>query len=105
MAHYLFCFGYETPDEWQINHRDGSDLESSNGVWVEAVSKEAAVAAGLGFAEAFVDDLFHKAGQDGYPGWRASGFAYWIEEEPLRRWSGLALESMPRIRAGDDGVE
>ena len=101
MTRYLFCFGYENPDEWRRNRRDSSDLESSNGVWVDATSNEQATAAGLAFAEQFVGDLFRKAGIDDYPGWSACGYACWIENDPLTRWSGLALESMPTIRASD----
>ena len=105
MTRYLFCFGYERPDEWRGNRRNGTDFESSNGVWVDATSRESATAAGLAHADKFVGDLFRDAGVDDYPGWRACNYAHWIENKPLKRWSGLALESMPIIRAADDDGE
>lgn len=96
---YLFCFGYESPEERRSNARDGTDFESSNAVWIEAKSTEEAIRAGLGFAEAWVGSLFRDAGVGDYPGWRESNFAYWIEPNPLAKWSGLALDSLERIRA------
>lgn len=98
MTTFLFCFGYESPDEWRSNERDGTDFESSNGVWVEAASEGAAIRAGLDFAERHVARLFEEAGIADFPGWHASGYASWIEPDPLERWSGQALDTFPRIR-------
>ena len=96
MNAFLFCFGYESPDEWLANERDKTDFESSYGVWVESVSEQEAIEKGLEFAQSWVAGLYRKAGISGFPGWRESKYAYWIEREPLEKWSESALESMPR---------
>lgn len=99
MPTFLFCFGYESPDEWRSNKAGGTDDESSNAVWIEADSEEAAIKTGLDFAQTWVGGLFEDSGISEFPGWRECNHAYWFEVEPLKRWSGLALESFPRIRA------
>jgi hypothetical protein len=100
VAKYLFVFGYESPSERTTNAAHGTDFESSNAVWVVSSSKEKALAAGRRFAEEWVDRLFRSAGVLGYEGWTAGNFANWIEEQPLQRFSGLALESFEELASG-----
>jgi hypothetical protein len=96
---YLFVFGYESPTEWETNAAQGTDFESSNAVWVVASSKEKALAAGRRFAEDWVGRLFRSAGVSAYEGWTAGNFAHWIEDHPLERFSGIALETLEEIAA------
>ncbi len=83
----------------RLNRTQGTDDESSNAVWVEAESKEAAMKAGLRFVQSWVGALFEEAQIADIPGWRAGNKAHWIEPEALKRWSGFALETLQRIRA------
>lgn len=99
MTTYLFCYGYEDPREWVANQRDGTDFESSGAVWIEAASEEAALGAGVAYAQRVVAELFLGANVGTFPGWRESGYANWIEPDPGSRWSGKELEGLPRIRA------
>jgi hypothetical protein len=99
LAKYLFCFGFESPTEWQTNAEQGTDFESSKAIWVAAPSRQKALAAGRKFAENWVEELFRSAGVAGYEGWTAGHFAHWIEDRPLERFSGLALETLEEISA------
>lgn len=99
MESFLFCFGYESPEQWLSNEKYQDDAESSNAVWVEASSESEASKAGLSFAQAWTAGLFRTAGIAGFPGWCESNYSYWIERDPLARWSGSELDSLPRIRA------
>jgi hypothetical protein len=96
---FLFIFGYESPEEWHVNQSQGTDFESSSAVWIVASDPEEALRAGHSFADRWVNDLFLKQGIETYPGWAASGFAHWIEHEPLQRFSRIALEMLDRIEA------
>jgi hypothetical protein len=98
MTTYLFVFGYESPAESRTNASAGTDFESSNAVWIEAASEEEALRAGRSYAERWVRGLFEEAGVSGFR-WAQGGFAHWIEREPLRRFSGVALEALERIIA------
>ncbi len=99
MLEYLFIFGYESPEEWRVNQSQATDFESSSAVWIVASDPEVAQRAGHCYADRWVNDLFLKQGIETYPGWAASGFAHWIELEPLHRFSGMALEMLDRIEA------
>src|SRR5262249_32592106 len=94
---YLFVFGYESPAERKTNAEQGTDFESSNAVWVVACSSEQALEAGRRFADHWVSRLFHAAGINDYEGWTAGNFANWIEEQPLDRFSGIALDLLDEI--------
>jgi hypothetical protein len=98
MADFLFVFGYESPDDWRANQNFGTAAESSSAVWVSAANEEAALSAGRSYAERWVQDLFREKGVEGYPGWCACDYAHWIEREPLKRFSGLALDLLERIQ-------
>jgi hypothetical protein len=100
VAKFLFVFGYESPSERRNNAEHGTDFESSNAVWVVASDMEQAMAAGRRFAEELVGRLYLSAGITSYEGWSAGQFACWIEDHPLDRFSGLALESFEEIDAG-----
>jgi hypothetical protein len=99
VAKYLFAFGYESPTEQKINADQGTDFESSNAVWIVASSEEKAIEAGRQFAEDWVGRLFRDAGELEYGGWIAGNFAFGIEERPLERYSGLALDALEVITA------
>ena len=97
MARFLFVFGFESPQEWETNAKQGTDFESSKAIWVVASSKGKALDAGRPFAEGWVERLYQSAGVFTYKGWSASDFAYWIEEKPLEKYSELALETFDEI--------
>lgn len=101
MAEFLFVFGFESPDEWQINRTDGTDFESSEAVWIEAESEEAALTAGRAYAAKLVGNLFEHDPVPDWHRWSPSDYANWIEHEPLRMWSAEALQSVPRLKARD----
>ena len=98
MKDFLFVFGYESPEEWSTNREHGTDFESSMAVWIAASDEELALLAGRSHAERWVHELFREQQVDSYPGWSASGYAHWIELEPLRRFSGVAPDMLDRIQ-------
>lgn len=98
MKKFLYMFGYEGPWELVSNQETGSDYESCEAVWITADSEEEALAAGQQYAESFVRSVFEKENEQ-YGGWNPSTYANWIEYEPLSRFSGMALESLPEIDA------
>jgi hypothetical protein len=98
MPESLVIFGYESPDEWMINRDQGADFESSNSVWVVAPDEDSALRAGRSYAEGYVQSLFRERGIEPLPSWSDSGFAHWIEDGPLQRFSKRDLET---TRAGE----
>jgi hypothetical protein len=97
MKRFLFAFGYESPEDTRANVT-GADAESSNAVWVSAASEEEAIEDGCRFADEFVAAQFKEAGISPIPSWRAGDFAHWISKDPMREYSGLALESFEHIQ-------
>lgn len=97
MKEYLYVFGYEDPFELESNETTGSDFESSDAIWIEAETEDEALKIGQAYAKKFVDAEYEKEMKE-YEGWSPSNYANWIEENPLERFSGLALESLPRIK-------
>lgn len=99
MSDFLFMFGYESPAERKTNQEQGTDFESSSAVWVVASDPESALQAGCTYANGWVNEMFLKEGIETYPGWASSNFARWIEQEPLKQFSGIALAMIDRIQA------
>jgi hypothetical protein len=97
MKRFLFAFGYESPVERTTNSKEGTDFESSCAVWVQAESEAEALQKGREYAEGFVVRQFQQAGVTDFPGWVRGEFANWIEQEPLDRFSGMALEMLDEI--------
>jgi len=77
----LFCFGFENPAEAKCNARDGTDYESSTGIWIISESDEEALQWGETIAERLVKFLFDQARAEAYS-WADANFAHWIEQEP-----------------------
>lgn len=105
MPEFLYIFGYEGPSEIVVNSETRSDFESSDGIWIVAESAEEALKTGQAYATNFVNQLFADEGVEN-AGWSPEDYANWIEREPLQRFSGLALEALPRIDLrNDQGLE
>jgi hypothetical protein len=78
------------------------DDEGSYAFFIDAASESDALEWGREVSERFVTHLFKRSDWDGtIPSWRGSGFAHWIETEPLKRFSGLALETLPVIQCSN----
>lgn len=77
----LFLFGYETPAEAWSNSVNGTDFESSAGLWITNASEEDTLDWGRVVAQRFVAWLFERAGENAYL-WADAQFAYWIEADP-----------------------
>lgn len=77
MKQYNFMFGYESPVEYEVNNRLGSDDESSALVIITAGSEAEALAWGAEIAEQFLRDLFH----DPAVSWKQRRYASWIEDD------------------------
>lgn len=75
MTWFRYTFGYETPQQAQLNARNGWDDEDSATLLIEAPSEVEAVAWGRQVAEAFVARLYAPALES----WSAGGFADDIE--------------------------
>ena len=97
MAKFLFVYGYESPAEWEVNLRAGTDDESSSAVWINANNVADALTTGREFAEKHVASLFAPYPELSFPGWVAAGYAHWIENHPLERFSAESLEHIPEI--------
>lgn len=96
---YLYVFGYCTPTQWSNNTAHGWDDEDSSAVFIEAPTEHDALLAGRIVSERSVRRMFLRHRWfDGGPSWSASSFAHWIEKNPLDRFSGMALESLPVVR-------
>ena len=101
MNRFLFRFGYCTPAQWASNNAHGWDDESSGAFFVKAESADAALDAGREVAEQFVRNLFVKANSSEIPSWKASEFAFWIEENPLEAFAEKALQQLPEVSPGE----
>jgi hypothetical protein len=96
---YLFCFGYETPDQYENNRQNGYDEEDSSAVWVEAKTKDEAMSAGLRFARSFIERLFAEKGQPLPFEWSESTYASWIVDDPYDEWSPEYLDGLETIQS------
>lgn len=94
---YLFCFGYENPDELETNKQFGTDFESSNALWVKAENEQAALTIGIRYAKKFVSNLFSTKGIAISKEWSEIDFACWIEDEPHSKWSDTILDAIETI--------
>jgi hypothetical protein len=81
---YLFCFGFETPDQYENNRRYGYDDEDSHAIWIEANSKDEAMAEGFRFARGFIERQFTELGQSMPFEWNENTYACWIEGDPKK---------------------
>lgn len=91
---YLFCFGYETPDQFENNRLHGWDDEDSQAVWVEAGSKDEAMAAGYRYAQSFIQRSYLEAGRKIPFEWKVNTYSCWIEDDPEKKWPDSSLESL-----------
>jgi hypothetical protein len=97
---YLFQFGFETPAEFRTNSAGGWDDESSEAIWINAPSAEAALSWGRSVAEHFVEKLFEVAQVEGYS-WLAGDFAHWIaEDESVLEWARTSPK-VPEAELGE----
>ena len=97
LAQRLFRFGFENPAEVRANTRDGTDYESSTGIWIMSDSDEAASEWGKTIAERLVAYLFERESDFAYS-WAEARFAHWIEKDP----SALAAASyLPVVAVGE----
>jgi len=101
MNRFLFRFGYCTPAQWAANNAHGWDDESSGAFFVQAESDAAALIAGAEVVEQFVRSLFVEANVREIPSWKASKFAFWIEENPSQSFSKEALRELPEVSPGE----
>lgn len=79
---YLFCFGYETPDQYENNRFHGWDDEDSQAIWIEANSRDEAMAVGLRLARAFVENQYTDRNLPMPFEWNDKMYACWIEDDP-----------------------
>jgi hypothetical protein len=97
LAKRLFRFGFENPVEAKCNARDGTDYESSTGIWIISESDEDAMQWGRTIAERLIGFLFDQAQVEAYS-WADASFAHWIEQEP----DALSAASyLPVVSAGE----
>ena len=97
LAKRLFRFGFENPHEAKCNARDGTDYESSTGIWIESETDDEALRWGMTIADRLVVFLFDRAQIAPYS-WAHGGFAHWIEQEPEFL---SAASYLPSVRFGE----
>ena len=98
MESYLFGFGCEGPIDMECNDGEGTDYESSRGVFIEAASESEALAWGREIAEAFMK--YEHAGNSTIS-WKALGYAHWIESDPENCAWSHCLSFFPRVKVGE----
>jgi len=98
---YLFCFGYENPQEFDSNQRFGTDFESSQAVWISAGDEQEALSCGIKYAKIFVAALYRTQGLKNFQDWDNRQYAYWIEENPQSKWTQTELDALESIIASD----
>jgi hypothetical protein len=96
---YLFCFGYETPEQYEYNRLHGWDDEDSHAVWIEAGSEDAAMSIGYRYAFAFIEKLYTSRGSNLPFKWKTDTYACWIEDEPEKHWTPRSLEHLDTIQS------
>jgi len=96
---YLFCFGYETPEQYENNRLHGWDDEDSHAVWIETGSKDEAMSIGYRYACAFIGKLYAERGQTLPFEWSSNTYACWIEDDPEKQWSPQSLKDLDTIQA------
>jgi len=99
MNRYLFVFGYETPDQYQYNTESGTDDEDSIAFFLDAHDESSALARGRELAAGFARHIYGAAGMDSP--WTPENYANWIEHNPLQRFSGLVLETLPIVKPNE----
>lgn len=91
MPTFPYCFGFETPRQRINNARHGWDDENSEGVLIEGIDEQAALAWGDEIAEHFTKLLFN----DQAVSWKHMGFVGWIEQP------GDWINALPKVRVGE----
>ena len=94
---YLYCFGYETPEQYANNRQYGWDDEDSHAVWIDAASKEEAMATGQRYSRSFIERLYAERGQPLPFILTEDTYACWIEENPTDRWPPETLSALDCI--------
>ena len=94
---FLFCFGYENPDEYETNNQFGTDFESSHAVWIPASDAQKALIIGVQYAKDYVAAKYQEAGVIPLTEWNESSYAFWIEEDPQSKWPQSVLDSIITI--------
>lgn len=102
MKQYLYIFGFCTPEQWQTNQEQGRNDWESCAVFILAQSKQEALNWGREISETLVRQMFKRDGRFAKPpSWKTGNFEHWIEDHPLARLSGLALEILPVVKVGE----
>ena len=94
---FLFVFGYETPSEREYNMKFGSDLESSEIVFIEAEDAERALEWGKCIAEKFLCALYGSPGVS----WRKLGYASYIDQSDPPDFDPASIASAPCVSVGE----
>lgn len=97
---HLFCFVFETPNQYRHNAERGFDDEDSAALWIVAATPADALQWGQTVAQAYVDWLFSRAQAEGYS-WRDAGFANWIEADQNSLSPASLMQSPPVVSVGD----
>lgn len=107
MRRFLYRFGYCTPEQWIQNESCEWDDESSGALWIIASDEEEALQAGAEAVDRYVAWLFVSSGRAPSPSWKQSGFAAWIESDPVvAEFSAPDLDALPVVHADQaDTVE
>lgn len=97
---HLFCFGYETPDQYRNNAASGFDDEDSAALWIVANTSAEALLWGETVAQAYVAWLFSTEEAEGYS-WRDVGFCNWVEADIKALEAARTDGSLPEVRVGE----
>lgn len=95
--HYLYIFGFLTPELIKGMEAHDWDGEVSEAVFIEASSESEALAWGIEISREFIRRLYGNQGLS----WDAADYAHWIESAPGTRWTPEVLECIPIVRVGE----
>ena len=100
MPHYLYVFGFNTPEQIQANEEHGWDDEDSEAIFISAESEPAALAWGQQVAKKYVANLYG----DRVPTWEPDNYANGIESNPEVIFSPDSLRHIQIIQVGEHPV-
>ena len=97
MPHYLYIFGFNTPEQIEDWEKHRWDAEDSEAAFIEASSEAEALAWGREVSREFVRRLYGTQGLN----WRETDYANWIEAAPETTFSPADLFRICIIRVGE----
>ena len=96
-SEFLYVFGYESPDEYEVNKAEGTDYESAGCFKLFAITSDDALRWGRVLSDWYIMKLFG----DKKPGrWLGDDYANWIETDSSHHMYELG-QSLTILNVGE----